>query len=977
MNHSVAPALPHRFVFSHFGGLEHDINSIFAVILLDYLNVTYGSVCEPSLAPSETTAKAASTTAPAISRGTPSFDSEAEESNLDFSTSSYRPSSTGLDGADECLSMDLHLLSEEKLLQGGVLRPVRFLMDVVYTIIGVLFLGQWKLVSRPATHTKETKQFPHSKQRKGFKWQVAGKGQRKTQRSGRGIFRTVRYITMAAIFGLANLGSHGTGSQFEILATDVSEASRRSDIWTSSTPAEFGTRGIARDRILPGQVPGQWSTSDQTSESALGSIREGSSKTESGTCPAECRMAKVPEKGRGRVHLAEDQVPHQAEGTTRRITEGRGGAVSGSGSSKGSSCSHQHCSCRRNICSREAGSPYTSDSPKCRRSHDRNTQKELARCGGRGRRSSSQEDQIPHHGCRVSSEQDGQDGFLIGRLDSCYNVQARRPSFFCLVEVLTLDEDTPPAAVRDLLPTWRGLGTPVQCQITTPSSLPTLPGGYGPRQAEYVAQLMRIDVETGLCDEAFNPCMWDGTMGELWHLDQIERSCHLVDGTSGIPTNEVVRQIEGRTLWALLAMMEDDPCPGGIEGRGPSQQPGQLGHLWDFDRSKLFESLGGDCQHVSDLLRQLDMDFQTQIVFSSYGHFDVYQGERTVKVPLCELHLWQEAVQQLWSEFEGEGPFALHLVAPQPPASSLEVHVIVRPGDNLNGHHFLLVDKIVASPRAHEDRFVIQVSQQPVGYEILLTSGIDLNTVTPRTILRQGNDVWQHHWVIQAQDGQYWRILCENDEDDTSLLQSPPQADLAERHYPSFAQESSGYPHVNELWCGSWIAPGCLEDDEPLILMQRPVPSISPDLTTPFHFFWLETGRVQINIAHDNVLDLATIVENHLRLPSQGPSSIRTFHYVANPPQLAGDSHNVNIMELREDADHRLMNDDVLCLYQITIQHPDRTRPMMPVRVFESCGRPPSPQGIASSSICDRLIFVVPIHAGCTSIRYYGEKRIQ
>ena len=110
-----------------------------------------------------------------------------------------------------------------------------------------------------------------------------------------------------------------------------------------------------------------------------------------------------------------------------------------------------------------------------------------------------------------------------------------------------------------------------------------------------------------------------------------------------------------------------------------------------------------------------------------------------------------------------------------------------------------------------------------------------------------------------------------------------------------------------------------------MVLMQRPAPSVSPDLASPFHFFWLDTGRVQINVAQDNVLDLTTIVENHLRLPSQGPSSIRTFHYVTNPPPLDGNSHNVNIMELREDADHRLMNDDVLCLYQITIQHPDRT----------------------------------------------------
>ena len=68
-------------------------------------------------------------------------------------------------------------------------------------------------------------------------------------------------------------------------------------------------------------------------------------------------------------------------------------------------------------------------------------------------------------------------------------------------------------------------------------------------------------------------------------------------------------------------------------------------------------------------------------------------------------------------------------------------------------------------------------------------------------------------------------------------------------------------------------------------------------------------------------MDINTVVENHLQLPTEGPSSIRTFHLVPNPPQT---NYNVHIMELRGDADHRLMNDDVLCLYQLTIQHPDR-----------------------------------------------------
>jgi len=45
---------------------------------------------------------------------------------------------------------------------------------------------------------------------------------------------------------------------------------------------------------------------------------------------------------------------------------------------------------------------------------------------------------------------------------------------------------------------------------------------------------------------------------------------------------------------------------------------------------------------------------------------------------------------------------------------------------------------------------------------------------------------------------------------------------------------------------------------------------------------------------------------------------------VMSPPPLDDTNYNVHILEFREDADHRLMNDDVLCLFQITFENQER-----------------------------------------------------
>ena len=87
-------------------------------------------------------------------------------------------------------------------------------------------------------------------------------------------------------------------------------------------------------------------------------------------------------------------------------------------------------------------------------------------------------------------------------------------------------------------------------------------------------------------------------------------------------------------------------------------------------------------------------------------------------------------------------------------------------------------------------------------------------------------------------------------------------------------------------------------------------------------FFRMEEGHFRLRISQEEGVDLHTHIENHLQLPTEGPHSIRTLHWVTSPPNLLEPTYQVHIVEFRGDADQRLMSDDVICLFLLTIAHP-------------------------------------------------------
>ena len=497
-------------------------------------------------------------------------------------------------------------------------------------------------------------------------------------------------------------------------------------------------------------------------------------------------------------------------------------------------------------------------------------------------------------------------------------MHAKRPRFFCLVEAAIIDDDSAPVEVGTTPTTWWDLASTLPAQTIPPLSTPPYcKHEYGPRQAEYVAQLMRYEVETNQFPEAFDDCLWDETLVNLQHLDRIEQMEMFEAAFSGHQPKDVVRQIEGSTLWTLLALDEDLHQPGSIEWHGTTPQPGPFAHLADDVIANMYASLGTDCNFAADIFRGASSNGNDRIDFVSYGYFGRYMGQRVVTIQLSQLATWRQRVQEEWADMEVQDNIRLHIADPMPLDDVLSIHVIARSHDADVNHHFLLMDKIEESPQA-ESRFVIEVSQQPNGFELLLASGININTITARTILKHGPVIWQHHRRPPVSDGQYWRILTEDEQDEMHMMQTtmfvPHPQDQPQK-------ASSHHPHVIDRWCDD----GCeLSFADHSSFMQQPPSVATTDDDEDYHLFYRESGHTNLHIADSAAHDFSTLVENHLNLPTEGPSSIRTFHMVLHPPQLEISNYNVHLIEFRGDADSRLMNDDVLCLYQLTFMHPDR-----------------------------------------------------
>ena len=415
------------------------------------------------------------------------------------------------------------------------------------------FLGQWALARCSKDSTAE-KPIPFQRKREGTATRTKWQRKEQRKRKNRRVPWSCRHYTMAIVFiSVAVFGCDLTGNGAEGATDPCSQAGRRSHLGTPSPSTQPWTRDNSRGGIVPCKVPWKWSTGDQAGESTVGSFGKGRRQVESRAFPIGHPMAKVPEEGRGRVHAVEAKVLGKTKTAARCFGAG-GRRVQCSAASTARGSSSNGDTTRRRCCAAQTQRGYRSRTAVGRNRNSTETEAGSCRCGGG---SSHEEVEVPDQNPGLSQCHE-QDGFLIGRHGSCHNVHAKRPRFFCLVEAAIIDDDSAPIEVGNTPTTWWDLASPLAAQtIPSPSMPPHCKHEYGPRQAEYVAQLMRFEVETDQFPEAFDDCLWDETLTSLQHLDRIEQMEMFQATFSGHQHKDVVRQLEGSTLWTLLALGED------------------------------------------------------------------------------------------------------------------------------------------------------------------------------------------------------------------------------------------------------------------------------------------------------------------------------------------------------------------------------------------------------------------------------------
>ena len=796
---------------------------------------------------------------------------------------------------------------KKEFLQGRILQPMWLVLVMVQLWFRRIFVmvAVWTMGTGSTKDTQKAQSVKRTRESQ----------RKRSERSSRNKRKWKRWRLCCTILGCA-VAAASFSPPDNGCPTARGHQCTHTSRWTTDGPTHPFEKswpgGQPRGGGFFGQKFGKWTSGYKACLAEIGSFWQDSCQVEGRVGSTDHQLEQVPETIGTRIRRTKEEVQREEISNPGRPQESGGGISSCTRSSTGSCCGKDSRPCL-GTCTCQGGREESTTGIEW------HTQAQGQRFFRRG----SLVEEAPHpRRCDTRArlpEQHAEDGFLIGRHDSCYNVHVKGPRFFSMVEVLFLDENSPPEEAGQISSEWWNLNPSYECQtIPRRSAFPTCSHTYGARQAEYVAQLMRIDVETDQFNEAFSHCLWDETMDNLLYLDQIEKASRCSIHKYGIQQPNFVRQIEGSMLWTLLALDAEAPTSGNVDWHGTTLQHGPLSRVAGQDLDETFLSLEGDCQVAAHLLAQQDLSSQRDITVFSYGHFDFYQGVRTIDIPFEHLHHWKRIVRQQWADFGDSDNIVLHVAVPQPDDAHFGLHVVARFQENPEGHNFILVDKVDESPQAESERSVLEVSHIPNGYEVLLTAGIDLHTVTSRTILKHEHVIWQHHQTIPLQDGQFWRILPEASGDETTLTQLPvPRV----RTY---------HPHVLDLWCDGWNNLGGIQgsvshqeanEDDSTFLMQRSSSS-APQVNVNHQFFRLDGGPFRLTTPHVDDTEVHTLVENHLQLPNEGPHSIRTLHWVSSPPQLMEATDYVHIIETRGDAELRLMNTDVLCLFLLTIEHP-------------------------------------------------------
>ena len=197
--------------------------------------------------------------------------------------------------------------------------------------------------------------------------------------------------------------------------------------------------------------------------------------------------------------------------------------------------------------------------------------------------------------------------------------------------------------------------------------------------------------------------------------------------------------------------------------QSPTFTNGQPG--WN-ERPLAFSFAGAD---DVDLLLHRMLVGEATLTIHSFGYKDRDLGKRTLLVTVQELHEWRRLLREQWSDHYTMPPFLIFPIRPPPVATVNTISVIVQLGEHAEGEALALT-QIVTDVMPTPDPTVVRLPHMSSKQKVCEAVGVH-SRLQSSSIVKQGFVVWLTGFPRQVRDGDFLRILVDEELETTSLTQ--------------------------------------------------------------------------------------------------------------------------------------------------------------------------------------------------------------
>ena len=202
------------------------------------------------------------------------------------------------------------------------------------------------------------------------------------------------------------------------------------------------------------------------------------------------------------------------------------------------------------------------------------------------------------------------------------------------------------------------------------------------------------------------------------------------------------------------------------ERAGQERSNEQIHQPGGNERPLAFSFVGAE--DIDSLLHRI-LEGDATLTIHSFGYKDRDLGKRTLLVDAKELHEWRRLLREQWSDHYTMPPFLIFPIRPPPFVAANTVSVIVQLGDHADGEALTLT-QIVTEVRPSPDPTVVRLPHLSSKQKVCEVVGVPLR-MQSSSVVKQGFVVWLTGFPRPVRDGDFLRILVDEESETMSLTQ--------------------------------------------------------------------------------------------------------------------------------------------------------------------------------------------------------------